>query len=70
MAIRRKLPGEGTTLFGSNAESEPHMSELEFSQLISRVREDNPDLPDAFIEAILVSLGEVEAAKLLEYMFE
>jgi len=37
------------------------------AKLIGQIREDNPELPDSFIEAILVALGEEKAGKLVEY---
>jgi len=69
MAIKRKLPGESTGLLGRSGEDEPatQITSVDLAKLIGQIREDNPELPDSFIEAILVALGEEKAGKLVEY---
>lgn len=69
MTIKRKLPGESVSILGNNGDDEPtaQISSVEWAKLIGQIQEDNPGLPNSFIEAILVALEEEKAGKLLEY---
>lgn len=72
MTIKRKLPGESTSIMGKSMDDEHagKLSEVEFSALLGRVIEDNPELPVSFIEDILVAMAEADAGKISDYLFD
>ncbi len=72
MTIKRKLPGDRVDITGSDLETDstPKFTETELLALIGRIAEDNPDLPAAFIEELLLALAEADAGKVSEYEFD
>jgi len=43
--------------------------QIEYWAKIGKICEENPDLPAAFIDGILISLSEIEAGDVAEYEF-
>jgi len=43
--------------------------QIEHWAKIGKICEENPDLPAAFVNGILISLSEIEAGEVTEYVF-